>query len=103
VTLIEMEGGGLAAVVMVAAVGVGHVTVAYDGDVATHGSGFLKAAVRHRTYDSPRPIGRGDELGTFHLGSTTIAIFQAGHAELDPLAAGSSTKMGAGIGRVIRG
>jgi len=35
ITLIEMDGGGLVAVVMVAAVGVGHVTVSYDPEVAT--------------------------------------------------------------------
>src|SRR6185503_19618757 len=46
VTLIEMEGGGRCAVVMVAAVGVGHITVSYDADIATHGPRFRRAAVR---------------------------------------------------------
>ena len=103
VTLLEMEGGGLAAVVMVAAIGVGHVTASYDSDVATHGRGFLKAAVRAHRYDVPKPIARGDELGIFHLGSTTIAVFEPGRVALEPLAAGSSTKMGAGIGRTLGG
>jgi phosphatidylserine decarboxylase len=103
VTFIEMDGGGLAAVVMVAAVGVGHVTVSYDAEVATHGPRFLKAAVRHRSYDNPLPIARGEELGIFHLGSTTIAVFHPGRVVLDPLATGSPTKMGAGIGRVVQG
>jgi phosphatidylserine decarboxylase len=103
VTLVEMDGGGLSAVVMVAAVGVGHVTVSYDPDVATHGPRFLKAAVRSRRYDDPKPVARGDELGVFHLGSTTIAVFEPGRVELEPVAAGSSTKMGAAIGRVLRG
>ena len=103
VTLIEMEGGGRCAVVMVAAVGVGHITVSYDPEVATHGPRFLRAAVRSRRYDSPIPIRRGDELGVFHLGSTTIAVFEPGRVELEALAAGSSTKMGAGVGRVVRG
>jgi phosphatidylserine decarboxylase len=103
VTLIEMEGGGRCAVVMVAAVGVGHITVSYDPEVATHGPTFLRAAVRSRRYDSPIPIRRGDELGVFHLGSTTIAVFEPGRVELEAMAAGSSTKMGAGVGRVVRG
>jgi len=103
VTLLEMEGGGLAAVVMVAAIGVGHVTASYDPEVATHGRGFLKAALRSHRYDAPKPIARGDELGIFHLGSTTIVVFEPGRVELEPLAAGSSTKMGAGIGRTLRG
>jgi phosphatidylserine decarboxylase len=100
ITLIEMEGGGLVAVVMVAAVGVGHVTVSYDSDVATHQSEFSRAAVRHREYDQPRPIARGGELGIFHLGSTTIVVFERGRVELDALDGGAAVKMGVGIGRV---
>ena len=100
ITLIEMDGGGLVAVVMVAAVGVGHVTVSYDPEVATHRPEFFRAALRHRQYDEPKPIRRGEELGIFHLGSTTIVVFEPGRVELDALAAGASVKMGVGIGRV---
>ena len=99
ITLIEMDGGGLAAVVMVAAVGVGHVTVSYDPEVATHRPEFFRAALRHRQYDEPKPIRCGDELGIFHLGSTTIVVFEPGRVELDGLACGASVKMGVGIGR----
>ncbi len=101
VTLIEMDGGGLCAVVMVAAVGVGHVTVSYDPDVATHQEQFARAAVSHRFYDQPRPIGRGEELGIFHLGSTTIAVFEPGRAVLDEFAGGTSMKMGMSVGRTV--
>jgi len=100
ITLVEMDGGGLVAVVMVAAVGVGHVTVSYDPEVATHRPEFFRAALRHRQYDEPKPIRRGEELGIFHLGSTTIVVFEPGRVELDALAAGASVKMGVGIGRV---
>jgi phosphatidylserine decarboxylase len=100
VTLIESEGG-LCAVVMVAAVGVGHITVSYDPDVATHGASFQRAAVRHRRYERPKPIGRGEELGIFHLGSTTIAVFEPGRVALDPLVSGSALKMGAGMGHLL--
>jgi phosphatidylserine decarboxylase len=97
-----IEGAvGLVAVVMVAAIGVGHVTASYDGDVATHDAGFIDAGVRRRTYDTARPIARGGELGVFHLGSTTIMVFEPGKVALDPLLAGSSTKMGASVGRVL--
>jgi phosphatidylserine decarboxylase len=101
VTLIEMDGGGLCAVVMVAAVGVGHVTVSYDPEVATHRPQFLRAAVRRRSYDQPRPIGRGEELGVFHLGSTTIAVFEPGRVELASANSGDAVKMGVSIGRVL--
>jgi phosphatidylserine decarboxylase len=99
VTLIEMDGGGLCAVVMVAAIGVGHVTVSYDAEVATHRPRFLRAAVRHRRYDDPKPIRRGEELGIFHLGSTTIVVFEPKCAELATFAPGEAMKMGIGIGR----
>jgi phosphatidylserine decarboxylase len=98
VTFIEGEAG-FAAVVMVAAVGVGHVTAAYDDEVATHRPSFQRAS--HRRYDQPRPIGRGDELGTFHLGSTTIVVFEPGRVTLDALAPGSAIKMGVGIGHFV--
>ncbi|HEY2731243.1 MAG TPA: archaetidylserine decarboxylase [Polyangia bacterium] len=100
VTFIEGEAG-FAAVVMVAAVGVGHVTAAYDDAVATHRPQFLRAGISQRSYDEPRPVGRGDELGTFHLGSTTIVVFEPGRVQLDPLTPGSAVKMGAGIGRSV--
>jgi phosphatidylserine decarboxylase len=100
VTFVEGEAG-FATVVMVAAVGVGHVTASYDEEVATHRSQFLRAGVSHRRYEQPRPIARGGELGIFHLGSTTIAVFERGRVTLDALAPGSSTKMGVGIGRFV--
>ena len=100
VTFIEGEAG-LCAVVMVAAVGVGHVTASYDDEVATHRGEFVRAGVSHRSYDEPRPIRRGDELGIFHLGSTTIVIFEPGRVTLDALAPGCAVKMGVGIGRFI--
>jgi phosphatidylserine decarboxylase len=102
VTLIESPAG-LVAVVMVAAVGVGHITASYDPDVATHAARFRRAAVRSRHYESPPPIGRGDELGIFHLGSTTIVVFEPGKVALDTFPAGTSTKMGAAIGRALSG
>jgi phosphatidylserine decarboxylase len=76
------------------------VTASYDPEVATHRHEFSRAALRHRQYDAPKPIGRGDELGIFHLGSTTIVVFQPGRVELDALTSGASVKMGVGIGRV---
>jgi phosphatidylserine decarboxylase len=100
ITLIEGDFG-LVAVVMVAAVGVGHVTASYDPEVATHRAEFLRAGVGHRTYTVPRAIGRGDELGIFHLGSTTIVIFEPGRVALEPTEPGSAVKMGAGIGRIV--
>jgi len=74
--------------------------VSYDPEVATHRPEFFRAAVRHRQYEQPKPIARGDELGIFHLGSTTIVVFEPGRVQLDALTAGAAVKMGVGIGRV---
>ena len=101
VTLIEMDSGALAAVVMVAAIGVGHITVSYDGELSTHRRAFRDAGVRKRRYDVPPPIARGEELGVFHLGSTTIVVFEPGRVALDAFHAGDATKMGMGIGRLL--
>jgi hypothetical protein len=68
--------------------------------VATHRPEFFRAALRHRQYDQAKPIARGDELGIFHLGSTTIAVFESGRVELDALTPGAAVKMGVGMGRV---
>jgi phosphatidylserine decarboxylase len=99
VTLIEGEAG-LCAVVMVAAVGVGHITASYDPEVATHGNGFSNGEVRHKRFSDPVPIARGQELGVFNLGSTTIIVFEAKRVSLDPRPPGSVIRMGEAIGRV---
>ena len=100
VTFIEGDAG-FAVVVMVAAVGVGHVTASYDDEIATHRSAFLRAGVSARRYDQPRPIERGGELGIFHLGSTSIIAFEPGRVTLDAIAPGSPIKMGMRIGRFV--
>jgi phosphatidylserine decarboxylase len=101
VTVIDGEAGRCA-VVMVAAVGVGHITASYDPEVATHGDGFPGEAVAHKKLEPPPAIGRGEELGVFNLGSTTIVIFEPGRVILDELAPGSTTRMGRRMGRIAR-
>jgi phosphatidylserine decarboxylase len=100
VTLIEGPAG-LTAVIMVAAVGVGHITVSYDPDVATHGDRFGSTAPRRQRLTSPVPIQRGQELGIFNLGSTTIVIGQQNRMLLDSLAPGATVRMGQAIGRIL--
>ena len=97
-----MDGvAGLSVVVMVAAVGVGHITASYDPEVATHGPGFATGGVRRKSFTDPPRIRRGDEMGVFNLGSTTIAVFEPGHVVLDELAAGSTVRMGSAVGRLV--
>jgi phosphatidylserine decarboxylase len=100
VTLLEGTVG-LVAVVMVAAVGVGHITAAYDPEVATHDPSFLRAPERSKSYQIRPRVAAGDELATFHLGSTTIVVFEPGRVELSPFEPGAKTRMGETIGRAI--
>jgi phosphatidylserine decarboxylase len=100
VSLIEGEAG-LCAVVMVAAVGVGHMTASYDPEVATHQRGFSQGAVAHKQFPNPVAVERGAELGVFCLGSTTIVVFQPGRVALDDFRPGDKTRMGQKMGRIL--
>ena len=100
VTVID-GAAGLSVVVMVAAVGVGHITASYDVEVATHAPGFSTGGVRRKSFSDPPGIRRGDELGVFNLGSTTIAVFEPGRVVLEKLAVGSTIRMGSAVGRLV--
>ena len=100
VTVVD-GAAGRHAVVMVAAVGVGHITASYDPEVATHDGGFAKGSVRHKTFDAPVSIERGEELGIFNLGSTTVTIFEPGRVELNHLVSNAQIEMGTPVGRII--
>jgi phosphatidylserine decarboxylase len=90
---------GVVAVVMVAAVGVGHITASYDPEVATHARKFSTGDVRKKQFATPLAIRRGDEIGIFNLGSTTIVVFEPGRVRLNELVVGSPVRMGSLIGR----
>lgn len=88
---------GAVCLVMVAALGVSNMEVACDR-METR---YLRASRREQTFrfDQPLDIARGDELGAFHLGSTTIIIFEPDRVTLDPLAVGDTLRFGQPIGR----
>jgi phosphatidylserine decarboxylase len=100
VTIIDGGRAGLCALVMVAAVGVGHITAAYDESIATHHATFRRAGVSQMHYEVPRPVAKGAEIGTFHLGSTTIAVFQADRVVLAALPPNAVTRMGGAMGHI---
>lgn len=86
---------GEVATIMVGATSVGHITAAYDPTLETNqgGAGALK------TYEPGLAVGRGDELGTFHLGSTAIVLFASGDLDFEALEPGASIRMGQAIAR----
>lgn len=88
---------GIAALVMVAAVGVGNIAVAHD----RRETRYLRPARREHQvrFDDAISIERGAELGAFHLGSTTILVFEPGSVELAPLRIGDKVRFGQAMGR----
>jgi phosphatidylserine decarboxylase len=96
VTFLQTSLGEIA-VVMVAATGVGHMTVGYDA-VETHMPGKGRPGARVR-YASPKAVRRGDDLGAFHLGSTVILLFEPGRVKLMPMVLGQRVRFGEPIAR----
>jgi phosphatidylserine decarboxylase precursor len=85
VTLLQTPQGYVA-VVMIAAMHVGQITLAYDTSITT-----TKRAPRRPStetvYTPPRPLTKGAELGIFHMGSTVLVLFAPGvlSIEVGPL------------------
>lgn len=85
---------GLVALVMVGATGVGRITVTY-GDQATN----VGRCCGYAGYEPPLPFGKGDELGTFHLGSTVVLVLPPGDWESLVPAAGKPVRLGQALFR----
>lgn len=86
---------GAMALVMVAATGVGHITVSYEPELATPAGGPDRGA---KTYDPGRPLEKGDELGMFHLGSTVILLFEPDRVKIE-VPPGSPVRLGQALGQ----
>jgi phosphatidylserine decarboxylase len=96
ITLIQTPPGKVV-VVMVAATNVGNITMSYDRTVCTTGRGTPRG-VTARPYQPPKPLGKGEELGIFHMGSTVIVLFAPGVLPFDAGALrGCRVKMGESI------
>lgn len=91
---------GKAALVMVAATNVGNMTMSFDGEINTQ---FRTGARRPRehTYTPEIEIGRGEEVGIFHMGSTVVMLYEKGMLNVDFESLRSKkTKMGESFARV---
>jgi phosphatidylserine decarboxylase len=73
---------GRVAVVAVGAYNVGRISAAFDAawNAPAGASAWVTnrrgLQIERRTYDPPVPVDRGDELMTFHLGSTVVLVFE---------------------------
>jgi phosphatidylserine decarboxylase len=89
---------GDVALVMVAATGVGNITVSYEPSLATPAGGPDRGACFYEK-GQEKPLAKGEELGMFHLGSTVILLFEPGCARIE-LSAGSVVRLGQRIGEI---
>lgn len=92
----SMQGPlGRAAIVAVGAYNVGRISTAFDPEWAGDASVANRRGARpeHRRYDPPREVRQGDELMAFHLGSTVVALFEAG-PRLEAPEPGSEIRVG---------
>ncbi len=73
VSIIETPQGACA-LVMVGATNVGKMTLAFDPDICTNK--FWNRNILSKKYHPPQKIKKGDEFGTFHMGSTVIMVYE---------------------------
>lgn len=78
-TLVRTPNYGDVAVVMVGATNVGKMSVTYDAFISNN---LRTAKPEVHTYDPGRAIKAGDRLGTFHMGSTVVLLFERGKLDL---------------------
>lgn len=88
---------GMAALVMVAAIGVSNIEITHDA-LETRYLRRRKRSPHRVEFEKPIPVGRGEELGIFHLGSTTILIFEPGRIRSSDLRVGDVVQLGQEIG-----
>ena len=95
VTYVECSYG-LAAVVMIGATNVGKMSVVYDNFISNAAN--IDQTVT-RSYDPPKPIQAGDRLGTFHMGSSVVMLFEPGRVDVERvrLHAGKKVHFGAAV------
>src|SRR5262249_17189218 len=87
---------GEVAVVAVGATNVGRIRATYDDAILTNAG----RPARRVTYDRPRPIAKGEELGMFEMGSTVIVVFEPGRMVLSQdLLPDVPVRLGEPIGR----
>ena len=64
---------GWVAVVKVGALNVGHISVPFDPSIRSNVS---HTSLQEKIYPLKKPIQKGEWIGTFHLGSTVILLFE---------------------------
>ncbi len=92
VTYVETEAGCMA-VVMVAAAGVGNMTLSYTSEFPQ------SDRTRDFAQDLDVKVSKGDECGIFHLGSTVILLFEKFPWQFEPVEPGQVVRVGRPLGK----
>jgi phosphatidylserine decarboxylase len=93
------ERHGRIASILVGAIGVGRISLAFDESVLTNAS--QQPGLRVYGERPPR-LARGDELGVFHLGSTVIVLTTPESGVELCVTAGTYVRMGEPLGRRVQ-
>jgi phosphatidylserine decarboxylase len=67
---------GPISVVLVGATNVGKISLSFEPEIISNQSGINE--LRKIEYKTPKPVKKGDELGTFHMGSTVVLVAAQG-------------------------
>jgi len=95
VVFIDSNDHGRVAVVLVGAANVGRISLAFADLVTNRGASAAMVAL-----DPPVPVLRGDDLGTFHLGSTVVLLLSDPDlVSAEGMDAGVVVKMGQALWR----
>ncbi len=81
--------------IMIGAFGVGRITTTVCDVVSNSGAAGARGEL-----SPPVPVGRGDELGTFHLGSTVVLLLSPGSVRWTA-SVGDPVRLGRPIARVV--
>jgi phosphatidylserine decarboxylase len=99
ITFLDTPKNGRVAVVKVGATLVGRITVNYDANLIGN---VQRSQDRHVTYDPPKIINKGGELGAFELGSTVVLVAERGQVQWADLDFGQRVLVGQCIGSMAK-
>jgi phosphatidylserine decarboxylase len=94
--------GGLIAMVKVAAFGVGHISLAYLGELAGDRRVLAQRRLEREYNGTDAPVLRcGEEMAAFGLGSTVVLLVEPDRVELEDLRIGGPVRVGQRVGRLV--
>ena len=93
----QMTDFGPVCTVLVGAIGVGHITLSFEPDISTN-RGHTLSERSYAVGQAPR-LGRGEELGVFHLGSTVIVFLGTAMSWKLVVRLGDEIRMGEALAR----